>query len=218
MILGKTYILIGLVLMHLSRGLLAGPLEDSEAIKFFEMKIRPVLAENCYECHGEKKGKGGLRLDNLGYLLEGGETGPALVPGDSAKSHMLRSISYTDPDNEMPPDGKLPDAQIADIKRWIDMGAPWPAAEIIAPRKPGEFTAEERGWWSFQPLKKVTPPDIAAGSDVDRFVIAKLNDAGLEQAPEARPPRHHHAPARRGSHPNDLSRQTPPRADRPKRR
>ncbi len=185
MIVGKLNSLVGMALAVVSHGLFAGPETDPEAIRFFEMKIRPVLAENCYKCHGEKKQKGGLRLDNLGYMLEGGNEGPALVLGNSAKSHIFQSISYTDPDFEMPPDGKLPDNQIADIKRWIDMGAPWPASEVIAARKPGEFTAEERGWWSFQPLKKVTPPDISAASDVDRFVVAKLNDAGLKQAPEA---------------------------------
>ncbi|MES2467950.1 MAG: PSD1 and planctomycete cytochrome C domain-containing protein [Verrucomicrobiota bacterium] len=161
-----------------------------EAIQFFETKIRPLLAENCYQCHGGKKQKGGLRLDNLSYMLEGGKSGPALVPGDTGKSHLFRAVSYTDPDYEMPPDGKLPDHQIADLKRWIELGAPWPAAEVIAARKPGEFTAEERGWWSFQPLMKVTPPETGAGpgvirNDVDRFVVEKLRHAGLTQAPEA---------------------------------
>lgn len=161
-----------------------------EAIHFFETKIRPLLAENCYKCHDSKKQKGGLRLDNLGYMMEGGESGPALVPGDAGKSHLFRAVSYTDPDYEMPPDGKLPDHQIADLKRWIEMGAPWPAAEVIAARKPGEFTAEERGWWSFQPLMNVTPPGAGDGpgvirNDVDRFVLEKLRHAGLAQAPEA---------------------------------
>ncbi len=176
-----------LALLLLAQGVSAAPEADPEALRFFEMKIRPVLAENCFKCHSEKKQKGGLRLDNLGYMLEGGNEGPALVPGDSAKSHIFQSISYTDPEFEMPPDGKLPDDQIADIKRWIDMGAPWPAKEVIAARKPGEFTAEERGWWSFQPLKKVSPPAISASSNVDRFVVEKLQAVGLGQAPEAEP-------------------------------
>lgn len=160
--------------------------DDPEAIQFFENRIRPLLAENCFECHGDKKQKGGLRLDNLGYILEGGDVGPVLVPGDAAASHLFRAVSYEDPDYEMPPDGKLADDKIADLKRWIEMGAPWPAAEVIAPRKPGEFTAEERGWWSFQPLKKVAPPEVpGVAGEVDRFVVAKLHEAGLVQAPEA---------------------------------
>jgi len=158
------HLLLATIFLCMSCRALAAPDADPAAIKFFETKIRPVLAENCYKCHGEKKKKGMLRLDNLGYMLEGGESGPALVPGDAAKSHLFKAISYSDPDNEMPPDGKLPDYQIADLKRWIEMGAPWPAAEIVAARKPGEFSPQERGWWSFQPLKKVTPPDIAASA------------------------------------------------------
>ena len=170
----------------------AAEVSSPEAIKFFETRIRPLLAENCYKCHSDKKQKGGLRLDNPGYMIEGGESGPALVPGDAAKSHLFRAVSYTDPDHEMPPDGKLPDHQIADLKRWIEMGAPWPASEVIAARQPGEFTAEERGWWSFQPLMKTTPPETTAGAgtvrnDVDRFVLSKLQPAGLPQAPEAAP-------------------------------
>ncbi len=169
---------------------MAAEAPDPEAIRFFESKIRPVLAENCYQCHGEKKQKGGLRVDNLGYLIEGGESGPALVAGNAGKSHLYRAISYTDPDYEMPPDGKLPDHQIEDLKRWIEMGAPWPAAEVVAARKPGEFSAEERAWWSFQPLRKVTPPEVdpdtgVVRNEVDRFVLKKLQEAGLPQAPEA---------------------------------
>lgn len=184
---------IGLCLaISLASSVVAAEPIDPAALQFFENRIRPVLAENCYKCHGENKQKGGLRLDNLGYMLEGGSNGPVLVPGDAVASHIYKSVSYEDPEYEMPPDGKLPDHQIADIKRWIEMGAPWPAAEVIEARKPGEFTDEERAWWSFQPLKDVTPPTVASGkaiirNDVDRFILAKLQEAGLEQAPAANP-------------------------------
>ena len=174
----------------LPAAVVAAELPDPEAIRFFESKIRPVLAENCYECHGGKKQKGGLRLDNLGYMLEGGESGAALVPGDAVKSHLFRAVSYQDPDCEMPPDGPLPDHQISDLKRWIEIGAPWPAAEVIAARQPGEFSDEERSWWSFQPLRNTTPPEVAprpgaVRNEVDRFILEKLHQAGLGQAPEA---------------------------------
>ncbi len=168
-------------------GAAEGP--DPEALKFFETRIRPVLVEHCYNCHGSEKQKGGLRLDNLGYMLEGGEHGPVLVPGEVEKSTLFQAVSYTDPDMEMPPKGKLPDAQIADLKRWVAMGAPWPADEVIAARKPGEFTEDERRWWSFQPLQKSTPPTVPEGpavkNEVDRYVVKKLQDAGLAPAPEA---------------------------------
>ncbi len=168
---------------------LSAATDEAEAMKFFETKIRPVLAQNCYECHGEKKQKSGLRLDNLGYILSGGESGPALVPGDAMASHLFKAVSYEDKDLQMPPkDKKLPDTQIEDIRKWIDMGAPWPKDEIITAKKPGEFTPEERSWWSFQPLKKVAPPEVAGArvaNPIDRFIVSKLASVKLPQAPAA---------------------------------
>jgi len=163
---------------------------DPAALKFFETKIRPVLAENCYSCHGEKKQKAGLRLDNLNYALHGGETGPAVVPGDVDASHLVKAISYADSDLQMPPDGKLSDAQIADLKKWVAMGAPWPESELKLAKKPGEFSVEDRAWWAFQPLANVKPPvvkDAAAvvRNPIDQFVLSKLKTENLSQAPEA---------------------------------
>lgn len=176
-------------------GLMAVPaalpaaVDEAEAMKFFETKIRPVLAESCYDCHGPEKQKGGLRMDNLGYILQGGEGGPALVPGDAMASHLFKAVSYEDKDLQMPPkDKKLPDSQIEDIRKWIDMGAPWPKSEIVQPKKAGEFTDEEKGWWAFQPLKEVTPPAVEGmrtANPIDQFITAKLKDADLPQAPAA---------------------------------
>lgn len=162
---------------------------DPEAMKFFETKIRPILAENCFECHGEEKQKSGLRVDNLGYILAGGDGGPAIVKGDSMGSLLYKSVTYQDPDLQMPPkDKKLPDSQIEDIKKWIDMGAPWPEAEIVQAKKSGEFTDEEKGWWAFQPLKEVTPPKIEGArvaNPIDQFIAEKIQAAKLSQAPQA---------------------------------
>ncbi len=166
-------------------------MSEAEKIKFFEMRVRPVLAQNCYKCHGEEKQKSGLRLDNIGYILRGSEGGEVLVPGNADESHLYNVITYEDPDYQMPPkDNKLPDNQIQDIKRWINMGAPWPKAEIIKTAKKGEFSEEERAWWSFQPLKEATPPAVdgkvgEVANDVDKFILAKLSEVGLKQAPEA---------------------------------
>ncbi len=165
----------------------------AEQIKFFETRIRPVLAQNCYECHGEEKQKAGLRLDNIGYIKAGSDEGPVLVPGDASKSLIYTAITQEDPDLQMPDKAdKLPDNQIEDIGKWINMGAPWPEAEVVKATKSGEFSEEERAWWSFQPLKNVTPPavDEATGiveNDVDKFILAKLEENGLKQAPEATP-------------------------------
>ena len=104
---------------------LASAAEDTA---FFENKIRPVLVEHCYSCHSPeaKKIKGGLLLDTREASRRGGDTGPAVVPGDASKSLLLKAIRYADPDLEMPPKKKLPAEVIADFERWIAMGAPDP--------------------------------------------------------------------------------------------
>src|SRR5262245_27911067 len=93
------------------------------AAQFFESKIRPLLAETCFKCHGDKKQRGGLRVDSLAALLEGGDSGPALVPGDPAKSLMLKALRH-EGELKMPPDQKLPKDQVEQLAQWIKMGAP----------------------------------------------------------------------------------------------
>lgn len=171
-------------------GLLAAA-PSAEALKFFESKVRPLLVESCQECHTEKKHKGDLRLDNLPYILQGGHTGPAVVPHKPEESLLIKAVSYADPDMQMPPDGKLGDEQIAILKQWIAMGAPWPEAEVAAAkpaRVPGVFTQEDREWWAFQPVKKTTPPAVPdAATPIDAFIRAKLKENGLAPSPEATP-------------------------------
>ncbi len=159
-------------------------------MKFFENKVRPLLAKHCFECHSKTKQKGGLRVDHIGYLKVGGETGPALVPGSPEKSPMMEAVRYGNEDFQMPPKnggGKLPDAEIAVLEKWIKMGAPWPSEGEKAVAEDG-FTAEQRDYWFFQPLKKVAPPRVSGGwvrNDIDRFVLAKLHEQRLDPAPEA---------------------------------
>src|SRR5437762_6416502 len=101
---------------------------DSDGVRFFETRIRPVLAENCFKCHSaeSEKIKGGLRLDSSEGLLNGGDSGPVVVPGDPEKSLLIKAVRYTDKDLQMPPkDKKLADRQIADLTAWVKMGAPW---------------------------------------------------------------------------------------------
>jgi len=168
---------------------------EPESLKFFENKVRPLLAEACYECHADKKQKGGLRVDNLAYLRQGGESGPAVVAHQPDASLLIKAVSYADPDLEMPPDGKLADEKIAILKQWIAMGAPWPEAEVASAkpaRKPGEFTEEDRAWWAFQPVKRpplpaVRDPQYKIRNPIDAFILAKLEENGLTPAPEASP-------------------------------
>ena len=101
--------------------------EDHE---FFETKVRPVLVQHCYRCHsGEaKKLRGGLRLDSREAMLAGGDSGPALTPGQPDKSRLIEAVTYKNVELQMPPRGKLPDAAIADLTTWVKLGAPWPQA------------------------------------------------------------------------------------------
>ncbi|MCB1227817.1 MAG: PSD1 domain-containing protein [Verrucomicrobiales bacterium] len=175
--------------------LLAGPASaapDRAALDFFEKQIRPILANRCFECHSKTKQKGGLRVDHIGYLTNGGETGPALVPGHPEKSPMLEAVRYANADFQMPPPnngGKIPDSEIALLEKWIQMGAPWPeAAEGKIVVTPGGFTEEQHAYWAFQPVKDAKPPKVQgdwARNDIDRFVQARLEAQQLQPAPEA---------------------------------
>lgn len=94
------------------------------AVQFFETKVRPILAENCFRCHGEKKQRGELRLDSLAAALEGGGRGPALVPGHPEKSLLIKAIGHEDKDLKMPEDKKLPREHIETLTQWIKMALP----------------------------------------------------------------------------------------------
>jgi len=184
---------------------------NAESLKFFEKDVRPLLVEACQECHGPQKHKGGLRLDNLPYILQGGGTGPAIVPHKPDASLLIKLVNYEDPDMEMPPDGKLSSAKIEILKKWIAMGAPWPEAEVAAAkpsRKPGDITEDDKKWWSFVPVKSPSVPKVHSAqssvlssessklstkhsalstSPIDAFVQAKLAENGLKPSPAADP-------------------------------
>ena len=131
---------------------------------FFEQKVRPLLAENCYSCHGDKKQKGGLRLDSLESILKGGESGPAVVAGKPEESLIVEAINYQGP--EMPPNGKLDSAKVAILTRWVSLGAPWPEGAIAGhmPRvcltssSASRIPALDRSLWSLQPVRRSAVP------------------------------------------------------------
>jgi hypothetical protein len=178
-----------LLVAFASSAFAAEPNAQREALKFFENEVRPVLANRCYECHGEKKQKGGLRMDHIAHIKAGGDGGPALVPGQPDKSPMIEAIRYKDPDFEMPPKDKLPDKEIAVLEKWVAMGAPWPegdAAKAVLTK--GGFTDEQRKFWSFQPVSNPAPPEVKsawAATNIDKFVAKKHAELGLAPAPEA---------------------------------
>ncbi|MBE7493728.1 MAG: DUF1553 domain-containing protein [Verrucomicrobiaceae bacterium] len=157
----------------------------ADDVAFFESKIRPVLAKHCYECHSAESGKskGGLMLDTKHGIRTGGETGPAVVPGDPAKSLLLTAIRHADPDLEMPPkEPKLPDAVIANFESWIKSGAadPRETAARAAERPPVDVESGKK-FWAYQ--KPVMPKNATQG--IDGFIREKLAAAGLKPAPRA---------------------------------
>ncbi|MBL8826123.1 MAG: PSD1 domain-containing protein [Planctomycetaceae bacterium] len=165
---------------------------------FFEKSIRPILVKHCYECHSAEaaaKGKlqAGLSLDSKEGLLTGGESGPALVVGQPAKSLIVRALKFES--YEMPPTGRLPAHVIADFEKWIAMGAPDPRVATSAPtprRAKFQITADDRRHWSFQPLSQATPPPVKNAAwvrdELDRYVLAELERAQLAPSAEGDKP------------------------------
>jgi Protein of unknown function (DUF1549)/Protein of unknown function (DUF1553)/Planctomycete cytochrome C/Concanavalin A-like lectin/glucanases superfamily len=163
-----------------------------EEAEFFEKQVRPILSERCYSCHSDaqKKTKGGLVVDSLAGLLQGGDSGPAIVPGEPDKSKLIEAIRYANDDFQMPPKGKLPEAEIDILTKWVKLGAKWPNAGKTSARTPGKITDDDRKWWAFQPVRRPNPPAVphpasAIRNEIDRFVLAKLDAAKLTPAPEA---------------------------------
>lgn len=167
---------------------------DDAGSEFFEKKIRPLLVEHCYECHSaaSKKLGGGLRLDYRDGWLAGGDSGQAIEPGKPDDSLLIQAVRYADDAVQMPPQGKLPAAAIADLEAWVKLGAPDPRVEAPAVKPAAswkETLRQRRDWWSLHPV--VEPPiplpkraDYSA-HPVDRFILARLESEGLEPAGSA---------------------------------
>ncbi|HEY5312036.1 MAG TPA: DUF1553 domain-containing protein [Pirellulales bacterium] len=154
--------------------------------QFFETKIRPILAEHCYKCHGPDRHKANLRLDSLHAMLAGGDSGPAIIAGDAPHSLLVQVISYSDDYVQMPPTKKLPDALTAALTRWVQMGAPWPGSEHNQPAPPRAafaITDRDRAYWFFQPIGRPSEPQVAnakwAAGPVDLFILQALEKKNL---------------------------------------
>jgi hypothetical protein len=158
---------------------------SSQAIEFFESKVRPILAENCFACHGPEKQKSDLRLDSRAALLKGASGEAVIVLGDPDRSPLIKAVRHIG-DTKMPPKKKLPDSAITVLADWVKMGAPWP--EQIA--KGSSTVAEARAHhWAFQSVRKPPLPAVRrrdwAKTPLDLFILAKLEQNGLEPAPSA---------------------------------
>src|SRR4051812_18917361 len=138
--------------------------QSPASAEFFEKKVRPLLVARCLECHGAdpKKVRGGLRLTSRAELLKGGESGPAVVPGEPNKSRLLKAVRHTDDDLKMPPKDRLKDSEVADLDAWVKAGATWSDAATTAEKlKAGQlFTDEQRRFWAFQPVKVPPIPTV----------------------------------------------------------
>jgi hypothetical protein len=160
-------------------------------VRFFETEVRPILANRCFECHGEKKQKGGLRVDAIAFLKAGGDNGPALVPGKPDESPLIEAVRYAKADFQMPPKKQLPPAEVAVLERWVSQGAYWPAhAGKSVALSEGGFTEEQRNFWCFRPLSNPEPPEVPgdwARTAIDRFVACKHRELGFTPAEPADP-------------------------------
>jgi len=166
-----------------------------EQVEFFEKHVRPVLIARCFECHSSdaRKVEASLLVESRTALLAGGDSGPAIIPGDPNQSLLIEAIRYEFV--EMPPKQKLSDEEIAALVKWVEMGAPWPADGL----KPAEVATEheqELDWnalreshWAFRPVLSPPPSVVVDHSwprgDIDRFILSRLEQAELKPAPAA---------------------------------
>ena len=168
------------------------PAFDSQQLEFFETKVRPLLADHCYECHSvdAERIEASLLLDSREAHLKGGDSGEVLVPGDADGSLLIEAVRYES--YEMPPKGKLPRSDIEVLVKWINMGAPWP--KEATPTKAGaieEFDLQKRKseHWVWKPVEDPALPKTQSSEwptdELDHFVLAKLEKANLQPAKRA---------------------------------
>ncbi len=164
---------------------LSGIVFAQQPADFFESRVRPVLAKNCFACH-TASAMGGLQLDSRDHLLKGGQDGAVIVPGDPDKSLLIQAVRQTHEWLKMPPMGKLTNQEIDDFSSWVKAGAVWPesAAALAPPPSPAYvITQQQRDFWAFRPVRKPVPPQVRGQgwpkNAVDRFILAKLEEKGL---------------------------------------
>ncbi|WP_193378447.1 c-type cytochrome domain-containing protein, partial [Singulisphaera acidiphila] len=176
-----------LVVMTVGPGSAVAAPPDGPGEAFFEQKVRPILVASCAKCHGAKKQESGLRLDARSALIQGGDSGPAIVPGDPAKSLLMQAVNHQG-DFAMPPTRKLSDEQIGVLKLWIERGAPWPGGDRPVAVRSGAITDEDRRFWSFQPVVDPPVPAVAdrawPRTEIDAFILARLETASLKPSPQ----------------------------------
>jgi hypothetical protein len=163
--------------------------QDAE---FFEKNVRPILAKNCFGCHGPERQSSGLNLSSEVGFTKGGDGGPVVVNGNPSDSRLLEVISYT-ADLKMPPSGKLSASDIATLTKWVEAGAFYPKEAVTALPKESsggkKITAADRRYWAFSPVSDPAVPAVKdtawVKAPIDRFILAKLEEKGLQPAKPA---------------------------------
>ena len=168
------------------------PKFSTNQLEFFEKEVRPLLSAHCYECHSanSQKLQAGLSVDSRAALIEGGDSGESIVPGDPDGSLFMDVVRWES--YEMPPKGKLPDEDIETFAKWIGMGAPWPdeaAPEARAESSPFELDQRKAEHWAWQPVEDPAVPAVANKdwpiADLDKFILAKLEENKLSPSADA---------------------------------
>jgi len=175
--------------MKAASGFVATPTAEQTA--FFEKKIRPVLADQCYSCHSAEaeKLKGGLALDTRDGLRVGGDSGASIVPGSPEKSLLITALRHTNDDLKMPPKQKLSTAVVSDFEEWVKIGAPDPREGEAKLTKKEDAWEAAYDWWAWQPPKISPTPQVKDAtwpkSDIDRFLLAAMESKGLKPVGDA---------------------------------
>lgn len=179
-----TLLAIALVARHWNDSVADEP-KPAATMEFFENKVRPIFATRCTSCHGAKKQESGLRLDRKAGFLKGGDGGAIVVAGAVDKSRLIQAVRHAG-DLQMPPDRKLPDAEIHALTKWVEAGAVWPDEKVESTN-----AANAANHWAFQPVRKPAVPKVGdadwSKSAIDRFVLAKLESKGMKPSPMASP-------------------------------
>ena len=184
MLLRRATLVGGAVYTFMAVSMVAcGQTPTAQQLRFFETEIRPLLVDQCFKCHASKKQWGDLRLDTRQAVLRGGESGPAVVPGQPEKSLLIRAVRHVDDDLKMPQNGRLTERQIQHLVRWVKMGAPFPET------KPTGKLDRDTAHWAFQPLTDSPIPPVAhttwPQSPIDYFILQRLEAAELSPSKPA---------------------------------
>ncbi len=165
---------------------------DPGHLEFFEKKVRPLLIKHCYDCHGEGETDGGLAIDSREGILLGGDSGKAIVPGKPEESLIIEAVRYKNEDMQMPPDGKIPQADIKILEKWVALGAPDPRERKAGGEHKtamGMSIEQGRQFWSFMPVSNPQIPGVKdkkwVKTPIDAFILARLEEKGLKPAPRA---------------------------------